>query len=60
MDALLALDEEGLIRYDTLSITALGIIILLVIICLIFLQRQPTEQKKLSFKVLYTTSCLKI
>lgn len=51
MDALLALDEEGLKKYDTLSITALGIILLLISICLVFLQRQPTEQKKLSFKV---------
>ncbi|XP_054720493.1 cationic amino acid transporter 2-like [Uloborus diversus] len=51
MDAMLALDEEGLITYELRSLISLGVVLFIIFICLIMLQRQPTEQKKLSFKV---------
>lgn len=51
MDVLLALDEERLMNFDNLSVVALASVLFLILVCLLLLQRQPTEQKKLSFKV---------
>ncbi|GIY75618.1 cationic amino acid transporter 2 [Caerostris extrusa] len=51
MDGQLALNEEGLISKDLISIVCLVVVIALILLCLLMLQRQPSENAKLSFKV---------
>ncbi|GFY48233.1 cationic amino acid transporter 2 [Trichonephila inaurata madagascariensis] len=51
MDAQLALNEEGLKNKDFISIICLVVVIALIMLCLLMLQRQPSENAKLSFKV---------
>ncbi|XP_035208400.1 cationic amino acid transporter 3-like [Stegodyphus dumicola] len=51
MDVQLAVYEEQIILFDIRPLTILAVNIALILICIIMLQRQPVDQKKLSFKV---------
>ncbi|XP_042909296.1 cationic amino acid transporter 3 isoform X2 [Parasteatoda tepidariorum] len=51
LDGQLALNETGLAEKDLLSFCCLGLTLFFILLCLIMLHRQPSEQTKLSFKV---------
>ncbi|KAG8183649.1 hypothetical protein JTE90_005635 [Oedothorax gibbosus] len=51
LDAQLALNEDGLANMGIASISGVAVVLVLILLCLIMLQRQPIEDAKLSFKV---------